>query len=98
MSKRSVRLGRVFSSPHTPYGRVMLAGDDRCLAPQRSALRILNDRRFARNDFRGKTTVLQSILWSSRSLIICTGPTNNYMNPFPATLTSQMAKNRKINV
>ena len=37
------------------------------------------------------------LLWSSRPLIICSGQTNIYLNIFPDTLTSQMAKNLKIN-
>ena len=44
------------------------------------------------------TVNIWSLLWSSRPLIICTGQTNIYLNTFPATLTSQMAKNRKRNV
>ena len=49
--------------------------------------------------WRPKNTVnIWNLVWSSRPLIIYTGQTNIYINTFPATLTSQMAKNRKINV
>ena len=44
------------------------------------------------------TVNIWNLLWSSRPLIICTGQTNIYINIFPATLNSQMAKNHKINV
>ena len=43
--------------------------------------------------WRPKNTVnIWNLVWSSRTLIIYTGQTNIYINTFPTTLTSQMAK------
>ena len=39
-----------------------------------------------------------NLLWLSRRLIIFTEQTNIYINTFPNTLTSQMAKDHDINI
>ena len=43
-----------------------------------------------------KSANLSNILWLPRRLAICIQQTINYINTFPNTLSSQMAKNHEI--